>query len=540
MPNETNIVQLLMSSPAKPEIPSPAAPLRDEGHEQFDRVLETQVADRRQDTPPPARKPSLEEQKGTVNRTQESRGSTGPRPVSSNSPQQAPRPIEGETHRLHSETQAAVRNEPLTGNQNGTSQTQHTGLPVQEKIPLATQAVIDLANSLNTGKINTAALDTFRDRLTALNIDPEIIDRISEILQNGDPAGLQGILQALRGLLQAVQNATPDLNHVPASATQSVSHPEQRALQLLVQAGFTDEEAQQIVQQVQNGNTPAKPAADALANLSKPAVEGLAAKPLGETSTGSGNLQQSGSDSSQTGAHGTSNNNPRELAGLNGDRLDTLSTLLSPDKAANTGTHPVTGKPMNPLLANAPVTQAPSAGLTEGLPGQVPAALANTAAKAVDFAQPAITETYTGRASMDKPITAQIIEKFTMRGFANQREVHIKLDPPSLGTVRMNVSTSGETVRATIVAENNIVKSIIESNLSQLKDSITHQGVKVDSFNVLVGGNASHSAHSHKEGLDYLGQLGLNGLPETGPAEETLVFQRSVFLSDNQSISVFA
>ena len=106
---------------------------------------------------------------------------------------------------------------------------------------------------------------------------------------------------------------------------------------------------------------------------------------------------------------------------------------------------------------------------------------------------------------MDKPITAHIIENFILRGFGNQREVHIKLDPPSLGTVRMNVSTSGESVRATIVAESHVVKSVIEYNLSQLKDSITHQGIKIDSFNVLVGGNASHSAEGHKSALDYLG-----------------------------------
>lgn len=162
-------------------------------------------------------------------------------------------------------------------------------------------------------------------------------------------------------------------------------------------------------------------------------------------------------------------------------------------------------------LAAAPLTNLnangqPATGiLAEGT--QAPAAVADAAAKGVDFVKPANTETYNGRASMDKPITAQIIEKFTLRGFGNQREVHIKLDPPSLGTVRMSVSTSGESVRATIVAENHVVKSVIENNLSQLKDSITHQGVKIDSFNVLVGGNASHSAEGHQSALDYLGLL---------------------------------
>ena len=104
----------------------------------------------------------------------------------------------------------------------------------------------------------------------------------------------------------------------------------------------------------------------------------------------------------------------------------------------------------------------------------------------------------------------------------------------------MNVSTSGETIRATIVAENHIVKSVIENNLSQLKDSITHQGVKIDSFNVLVGGNSSHSAEGHKSALDYLGQLGREGTISPEPAEAILSLHRPVFLNENQSFSIFA
>ena len=175
-----------------------------------------------------------------------------------------------------------------------------------------------------------------------------------------------------------------------------------------------------------------------------------------------------------------------------------------------------------------------------GAAALAPAAVADAAAKGVEFVKSAVTETYNGRASMDKPITAQIIEKFSLRGFGNHREVHIKLDPPSLGTIRMKVSTSGETVRATIIAENHVVKSVIENNLSQLKDAITHQGVKIDSFNVWVGGNASHSAEGHKSALDYLEQLGREGSMAQEPAEESVTLHRSIFLNENQSFSIFA
>ena len=209
------------------------------------------------------------------------------------------------------------------------------------------------------------------------------------------------------------------------------------------------------------------------------------------------------------------------------------------DKAGNAQTNPLITKLSASPLLNLNATGQPTQGvLAEGF--QTPAVVTDAAAKGVDFVKPAVTETYNGRASMDKPITAQIIEKFTLRGSGNHREVHIKLDPPSLGTVRRSVSTSGETVRATIVAENHVVKSVIENNLSQLKDSITHQGVKIDSLNVLVGGNTSHSAEGHKSALDYLGQLGRENSIDQEQVEEVITLHRPIFLNENQSFSIFA
>jgi flagellar hook-length control protein FliK len=297
---------------------------------------------------------------------------------------------------------------------------------------------------------------------------------------------------------------------------------------------LTQEEAQQVIQQVRAGNT-LQPATDNSTLLSKTALDAIASKLNSENSNGSANLQNGDS----SGSAKNSSEGPRNFTGLAAERLETLASLIAPDKAGNAQTNPLIAKlSASPLLNLNASGQPAQVVLAEG--AQAPAAVADAAAKGVEFVKPAVADTYNGRASMDKPITAQIIEKFAMRGFGNQREVHIKLDPPSLGTLRMSVSTSGESVRATIVAENSVVKSIIENNLAQLKDSITHQGVKIDSFNVLVGGNASHSAEEHKTALDYLGQLGREGSMAHEQAEEIVAFHRPIFLNENQSFSIFA
>ena len=548
MVNETNIVSLILDKPAQPEPSFQVSHFEPNDHERFDQVLQTRV-----DSPEdePVTSPSFEAKE---NRAPE------------NSRHQAPVSYDEETAPFESDNN---NSNPVAPANNGRSpaplnDAPHTNsnnpapkepvnpfaLPLEQlaedlnpsdNLPdLANPSAVDaLAGLVGTQGLNeegSLAIDTLKELLAGLNIDSETIDRLVDALQNGDAAGLQGILNALHGLLHA-SNQVAQAPGLDIAAT-PLNQPEQLALNLLIRAGLTQEEAQQVIQQVRTANT-AQPLTENSNQLAKTAADAIAAKPNSENSTGSGNLQNSTRDSN--GSARNSAEGPRNFTGLAGDRLETLASLVSPDKPGNAQTNPLIAKPFgSPLLnLNAPGQPVPGI-LAEGAPGQAPAALADAAARGVDFVKPAITETYTGRASMEKPITAQIIEKFTLRGFGNQREIFIKLDPPSLGTVRMNVSTSGETVRATIIAENNIVRSIIESNLSQLKDSLTHQGVKIDSFNVLVGGNASHSAQGHKEALEYLGQLGRDGFNGQEPAEEIVTMHRPLFLYENQSISIFA
>ena len=88
----------------------------------------------------------------------------------------------------------------------------------------------------------------------------------------------------------------------------------------------------------------------------------------------------------------------------------------------------------------------------------------------------------------ERSIVDQVVQKFSIRGNGQNTEINKRLEPPSLGTVRMNVTTQGETVKTTIFAESHAVKQVIENNLSQLKDSFSDQGLKVESFQVMVGG----------------------------------------------------
>jgi flagellar hook-length control protein FliK len=171
---------------------------------------------------------------------------------------------------------------------------------------------------------------------------------------------------------------------------------------------------------------------------------------------------------------------------------------------------------------------------------QSPTVAANTAVKAAESSKPILPENLLARGATEAKIINQIANKMTVRTIGAQNEVHIKLDPPSLGTVRMKIITSGDTVRTVIVAENQAVKQVIENNFNQLRDAMGEQGLKLGSFTVTVGGESGHQ-HPSGESLDEENNTSLfektasndtDENPETGMV--------SLFFGDNQSISVIA
>ena len=538
--NGSNILSSILEIPVQPEPSFQVSHLERSDSQAFDRLLRNRTDFEPSETPP-APSPAFEPKERsapvhTEPQTPVSNNETTPppagkppvdaRPVTPKAEQPNPAPVEEGLPDTRSDEPAPRQANPFA-------------LPLERLIAeLNPQDALKGLLNTDLSADDVPNIDTLRQLLAGLNLNQETINQLAAALNSGDTADIPNILNALRGLLQASQQVIqgPVRGIVSEISVNRLNHQEQQAVNLLVRSGLTQEEAQQVIQRIRSGN-PAPIIPDNASQPARTAVDSIAPRINAETSNGSGTPQNFSSDSG--GAAKQSSDSPRTLTGLGTERVETLSSLIAPDKAGNAQTNPLIAKPsVSPLLNLNASGQPAQSILAEGT--QPPAAVSDAAAKGVDFVKPAITETYNGRASMDKPITAQIIEKFTMRGMGNHREVQIKLDPPSLGTVRMNVSTSGETVRATIVAENHIVKSVIENNLAQLKDSITHQGVKIDSFNVLVGGNASHSAEGHKAALDYLGQLGREGSLNPESAEEVITVHQPVFLNANQSISIFA
>ena len=173
---------------------------------------------------------------------------------------------------------------------------------------------------------------------------------------------------------------------------------------------------------------------------------------------------------------------------------------------------------------------------------QAPTAAADNAIKAVESSKSVLPEKLIARGATETKIINQIVNKLSTRGGGAQNEVQIRLDPPSLGTVRLNITTVGDSVRTMIIAENHAVKQTIENNFNQLRDAMSEQGLKVDSFSVTVGGESGSSNQNGKQfgEANSLNPLSNEQVASSGNEGEFEESNDSFIFDGNQSISVLA
>ena len=326
MINKTHILSSILDIPVKPEPSFQVSHLEQGANERFDHVLQARVDSPKNEAPPAAPQsfearerpaPEHSEQQALVARDEPTppvhaeNEHSDSRPVAPDSERPHPAPLHEGTH-SHSDEPAskalvnpfALPLERLAQELNPTDKP--PGL-VDNANQAATDVLAELFDSqgLNldaTHGLNeegSPAIHTLKELLAGLNIDAETINQLIEALNNGDAAGVQGILNVLHGLLHASQQAVqaPVAGIVADVAGNRLNPPEQIALKLLVQAGLTQQEAQQVIQQVRAGNA-TQPATDNSTQLSKTALDAIASKLNSENSPGSGKLQNGDSSGS--------------------------------------------------------------------------------------------------------------------------------------------------------------------------------------------------------------------------------------------------
>ena len=94
-------------------------------------------------------------------------------------------------------------------------------------------------------------------------------------------------------------------------------------------------------------------------------------------------------------------------------------------------------------------------------------------------------------------IMNQIMDYMRVQVKADMTQMELQLNPASLGTVNINITSKASVITAQFLTQNETVKAAIESQIVQLKNSFEEQGLKVEAVEVTV---ASHSFERNLNG----------------------------------------
>ncbi len=407
-----------------------------------------------------------------------------------------------------------------------------------------------------TGTETAAAADKATplvEQLKDLQLSQEKIDALLEFLDIDGTADLNTLLQSLVQKLNLTAEtgiADPAANPLSQKQEQLLSLLKNQGTQvadLLAKAGLTEQETKNLltkIQTLQSNQT--------VLQADKKTTEDILVKLSGEKAP-------------ETKSDFFSQFSDLSKQGEKSDRQAPIDKILS--QSANEPAKETLQQPLEKTAATAPklddlfpdkniqnnliqTGNANALKANEGFKAPLDAKVqsvslaTDSAAKTVEGAKPVSAETLSAKGTNEARVINQIINKVSLRTNGAQNEIKIKLDPPSLGTVRMNVTTTGDSVRTVVIAENHAVKQIIENNLTQLRDSMNGQGLKIESFTVLVGGNEGQTGQqntpqgnrSFTPGFGYGEATDFaEGTPETAAPSAA-----RNFYFDSQAISVFA
>ena len=420
--------------------------------------------------------------------------------------------------------------------------------------------------SENIAPQELASVDNFQeamDHLKELGFDVQAMETLLEIFNNDSGLDVGALLQSLTAQNPKLKDFSfQDFLSTNGLDENSFSQLENRKgliNDLLKQAGFTDKEAKNLIQKFEsqqnnrsnlNGEL-AKQDFSTVDKTTKPEVASQASKDLVNIETGTKNKEETTVKKSEIkNQFNPDGNKHRDEGASKGDEKvsstgdnvkveskntrqeKTISQSNIGMKYADANLDATKSKSLESIKANGEVQ-----GLNNnGAGGGNNKSILNTKA--------AISENAIYKAPIESRVIDQIINRLSIRSNGSQSEVKIQLDPPSLGRVRMNIITSGDGVRTLIVAENQAVKQVIESNLSQLRDSMLSQGLKLDGFSVFVGGDSNqefsqqrdHSGQPDTNDFDYINPEDLEIEANQGSTRQTSF----IFDDISQTVSVMA
>lgn len=118
----------------------------------------------------------------------------------------------------------------------------------------------------------------------------------------------------------------------------------------------------------------------------------------------------------------------------------------------------------------------------------------------------ATAENISFAAQQTREIMNQIMDYMRIQIKPEMTQLEMQLHPESLGNVNVHIASKEGVITAQFTAQNETVKAAIESQLIQLKETFTEQGVKVEAIEVSVQANGFRQEYEDSRGGESAGE----------------------------------
>lgn len=113
----------------------------------------------------------------------------------------------------------------------------------------------------------------------------------------------------------------------------------------------------------------------------------------------------------------------------------------------------------------------------------------------------------TSRTTLPEQVVQQVKDRLVNHETKpGSEQIVLRLSPEHLGELKVNLNLEGQRLKVEIVAENRMVRDSLMQHTDALKESLSRQNIKMESFDVTTGGNGSADSGRGQGGWRELAQ----------------------------------
>jgi hypothetical protein len=181
--------------------------------------------------------------------------------------------------------------------------------------------------------------------------------------------------------------------------------------------------------------------------------------------------------------------------------IDVRETSKSSQGEQTAAAKIITAEPSGEQLFSSDENETPDRGMNGNFPSHALHQQVKTeSSPAISSASGTTLNDASRTALPSEPVVQQVKDRLVNHETKpGSEQIVLRLSPEHLGELKVNLNLEGQRLKVEIVAENRMVRDSLMQHTDALKESLSRQNIKMESFEVTTGGNGS-TDNGHNQG----------------------------------------